>query len=329
MPSIAVIVNPHARSHRGHDHAASYAGVLGPHGTVHVTPSPASLGPLVERWLTHEMPGCIVCDGGDGALHCVLNAVWPRLAALGLPLPMLLPTGGGTINFVSRKVGLRGDAVARLRRLVRATRGGDVPTVPLDTLEVRGACDDGRAFRRLGFAMAAGGVGQRFFDRDEEQRHAGPAAIVTIVARAIASLTAGALPGLGRGAYARALFRPHHARVVIDGRPVPSTVHGALNAGAIDVELGGIFRVFDQAGAPGSLHFQAGTVSPTEMVANLPALLGGHRVRARGLVDGAGERMEVEALGPELPCPVIDGERFEGLRRFSVVLGPTVRIAVP
>jgi diacylglycerol kinase family enzyme len=121
---------------------------------------------------------------------------------------------------------------------------------------------------------------------------------------------------------------PTHARVVIDGREVATDTHNALHAGALDVNLGGVLRVFPLAREPGALHFQAGAIPPAHMIANLPALIAGRAIRSPRLRDVSGREMVIEAAQQPL-SPIIDGERFTDITRLVVRAGPKVRIAVP
>jgi diacylglycerol kinase family enzyme len=315
---VDVVLNPHSRKNRGKDRTARLNALLGERGLVHVTRATEELGPLLRRIVDADL-ACLVSDGGDGALHWALNAALPIVEARNVPLPIVLPTNGGTIDFVARRAGVRGDADKLVGRLVRALERGPVPHVELDSMEVTGTEVGGGSFRRIGFAMAAGGIGNRFFDKYYADPEPGAETIVKVVARAVASLAVG-------GAYAREIFAPHRARVRIDGKSVGGEVHRAIHAGAFEVNLGGVFRVFPLARERGALHFQAGDIGPGAIVANLPSLVRGGAIRGGTLADVRGEVMEVEALDEALR-PVIDGEVYEDLERIVVRRGPTVRIA--
>jgi len=107
-------------------------------------------------------------------------------------------------------------------------------------------------------------------------------------------------------------------------------MHNALHAGAFDVNLGGVLRVFPQARESGLLQFQAGEMSPATVIAQLPALVLGMPVRGDQLRDTVGRKMTITVEnGGEPLSPIIDGERFAGLHQLVVSVGPRVRIAVP
>jgi hypothetical protein len=328
---LGVVLNPLARKNR-HVSAERYARIeriLGPWGEVVRTPDLSALRPAVEHLLprvTH-----LVSDGGDGALHQLINEVRSISGgdATAAKWPAFVPTNGGTIDFVAHKAGVRGNSEAILRVLTGAAAARrPPPTMRIDTMHVRGETASGESFDRIGFAMAAGGVGQRFFDLYYEDPNPRPMTIVSVIARTIWDFgleRVGRSPA-GRASYAAHMFAPTHAKVVIDGEELPSRRCASLHAGSFDVNLGGVVRLFPFAREPGVLHFMAGDISPTMMIRKLPAIFYGRPIHAAGLIDGPGTHMEVETF--EVPLdPVIDGERFEGLCRLDVQPGPAVRIA--
>ncbi len=327
---LGVVLNPLARKNRKAmaERLLRVERIVGPWGEVVQTDSLAALRPAVERLATKVTH--FVSDGGDGALHWLVNEVRAvRGDDDAERWPAFVPTNGGTIDFVAHKAGVRGRSEAILRVLAGAAAAKRPPDeVRLDSMRVTGEQADGSPFDRIGFALAAGGVGLRFFDKYYEDPSPSPMTIVRVISRTVADFAlerAGKQPN-GRPSYAAHLFRPTRARVVIDGEELPYRTHGGIHAAAFDVNLGGVLRVFPQAREPGVLHFQAGDIRPIEMIANLPALASGGAIRAPGLRDTAGTCMEIESIDEPL-APVIDGERFEGLRRLVVQPGPTIRIA--
>ncbi len=327
---VGVVVNPLARKNRGApaDRVAALRRIAGPWGEVHETESINDLGKVVDQ--IYPRVSHLVSDGGDGALHWLINEMLSREGNPRL-WPTFVPTSGGTIDFVARKAQVRGRADAIVRALTEAAAANrSVPEIRLDTMQLEGELVDGAAFRRVGFALAAGGVGNRFFDKYYQHPDPGRATIVRVVARAISDYaTSGLVSGRSiKPDGASHLFTPTRARVVIDGKELPTRIHNALHAGAFDVNLGGILRIFPLAREPGALHLQAGEISPAQMIAHLPTLVAGGPIRADRLSDISGHEMLIEADQEPL-SPIIDGERFNGVTRLVVRAGPHVRIAQP
>ncbi len=331
---IGILLNPNSRKNRRQAAAAArrlaqLRARIGPLGHVVETQSTEELRHAIEE-LVSDGVECLVSDGGDGALHWALNEVRRLRGDTGL-IP-IVPTCGGTIDFVARKVGVEGTQDEIVERLIQCVERGDRPRViHLDSLRLQGDSDSEEVFDRLGFALAAGGVGQRFFDHYYSSPDPSPATIVAIVLRTVASFAMGAL-NVPRTetwqAYAQQLFRPTIAEVELDGERLQTTKHGALHAGSFDVSLGGVFRVFPLAAEPGQLHFQAGAISPLEIIAALPDLIRGGAIKSPSLREVAGTEMSIRALSHELLAPIIDGEQFLGLRSLNVTPGPQVPIAV-
>jgi diacylglycerol kinase family enzyme len=322
---LGVIVNPHARKNRGTagDRGDRLRRLVGPWGELHETAAVDALPGVVER--LRPRVSHLVSDGGDGALHWLINEVLAQEPD-SRRWPAFVPTNGGSIDFVARKARVRGRADTILPALAAAAEcGRRPPEIELDTLELRGETSCGATFHRIGFALAAGGVGNRFFDEYDERPRSGRVTMARVIARAVADH---AVSVVAQRQSTSHLFTPTEARVVIDGGEVPTRAHTALHAGSFDVNLGGVLRVFPLAREPGVLHFQAGAIPASHMIANLPALMSGRAIRSARLRDVAGREMVIEA-GQRPLSPVVDGERFDGITRLVVRPGPRIRVAVP
>lgn len=327
---VGVVLNPMARKNRreGAERLERLRRILGTDGEVIETRSLDELGDAVDQLLPRATH--LVSDGGDGALHWLLNEVRARLGDEdAASWPTFVPTNGGTIDFVAHKVGVRGRSEGIARALALAVSEDEPPPeVDLDSMRLVGEHTDGRPFDRIGFALAAGGVGNRFFDKYYEDPEPSPKTIVDVIARTVGEWTLSkAVPKMVDGTgYASHLFEPTRARVWIDGELIPLELHSGLHAGSCDVNLGGVIRVFPFAKEDGVLHFQAGEISPAAIIANLPALATGGAIKGERLRDTAGQRMRIEAIDEPLR-PILDGERYEDLASIEVSLGPRVRIA--
>lgn len=325
---LGVIVNPKARKNLAapRDRAAELRDIVGRWGEVHETASVDELRTTLQQLyprVTH-----LVGDGGDGALHWLINET-RQWVADPERWPAFVPTNGGSVNAVARKAGVRGRADAIVSALAAAAESNQPPPeVCLDTLQLDGETADGAPFHRLCFGLAAGGVGNRFYDKYYANPDHGRAAVARVIARTFGDyLTSKVAPGsMNRPNWAAHLFAPTHARVIIDGEEVPTRTHRLLHAGAIDLRIGGPFRLFPKAAAAGVLHFQAGDTRPSRIVAQLPAGLTYGSIRGDRVRDVNGEEMVIEAEDEPL-SPIIDGERFVGIVKIVANAGPRIRMA--
>lgn len=325
---LGVIVNPRARKNlaaRG-NRGADLRRIVGPWGEVHETASVEELRKTVAQ--LYPRVSHLVGDGGDGALHWLINEM-QHCVADPERWPTFVPTNGGSVNAVARKAGVRGRADTIVRALTAAAASDRPPPhVCLDTLQLDGQTADGAVFQRICFGLAAGGVGNRFYDKYYANPDHGRGAVARVIARTFGDyVTNKVAPGrVNRPNWASHLFAPTHARVVIDGEEVPTRTHRLLHAGAIDLRIGGPLRLFPKAREPGALHFQAGETSPSRIIAQLPAALtcgGIHGDRVRDVV---GHEMVIEAEDEPL-SPIIDGERFDGIVKLVARAGPRIRVA--
>src|SRR5689334_128316 len=193
---IGVITNPRSRKNRGHpERADRLQSIVGPLGEVHATASVESIKPVLRDFL-RKRARYWVADGGDGALHWMLRTGMELLqedefVGQSITLPMTLPTKGGTIDFVANNVGIEGDAEGILGTLRRALERNhliedtEVDSMVIDGVQVVDGADV--PFRTYGFASAAGGVGQRFYEKYYADPDPNPRTIVKVVANTVAS----------------------------------------------------------------------------------------------------------------------------------------------
>jgi diacylglycerol kinase family enzyme len=346
--AIGVVTNPNSRKNRTRPGRAPGARReelerrVGARGLVRETRSVEEIAGVVEEFLARDVRYW-VSDGGDGALHWLMNETRRVLASRAaaapggsLALPIFVPTNGGTIDFVAKKVGIRGEAEDVLDRLVRGEdQGFRYPLEEVPTFLMTGVCREGgreARFERLGFLTAVAGVGQRFFDLYYADADPGPATVLKVVGKGLGSIAlnvpgAGLLPGVPRRwrEYAREVLRPQRARVTVDGRPLPGEHWRALHVGAFFCDIGGVVKLFPLAGE-GRLHVMAGNPSMLEVARGVPKIFTGG-VIGKGVTDIAVRTIDVEALDErELLNPNIDGEPFRGLAHLTITTGPRVRI---
>jgi hypothetical protein len=333
---IGVITNPNSKKNYRRPHRRrSLEQAVGGHGVVRETRSLDEL-PRVIAELLDEKCEYWVCDGGDGTLHWVLNALYAAVqartpAGRPLDLPVIVPTNGGTVDFVARKAGLKGDADSIVRRLVdRLESQAPLATIQVDTCRVHGARSGAADFDRIGLAAALGGVASRFFDHFYAlPKERGALAIASVIGAAAGSALVHSLaPPLRRflPMDASDFFRPTRASVEVDGEVLPFSSFASMQIGAIDINLAGIVRCFKHAREGGVLHFQALSTTPMGVVCNLPNMVLGTRMLGTKVYDDRARKVRITPEPGERLAPVIDGEQFADLGPLQLSLGPTLRI---
>jgi len=341
---VGVITNPNSKkNYRRPGRRRSLEQAVGRHGVVCETRSLEDL-PKVVHGLLDEGCEYWVCDGGDGTLHWVLNSLFDAVKArtpAGQPveLPIVVPTNGGTVDFVARKAGIKGDADAIVRRLIgRLERDTPIHTITIDTCRATGVTSPDAAtspapapFDRIGLAMALGGVAQAFFDRFYAlPKDRGAMAIAQVIGAAAGSALVHTLaPPLRRflsDDLATDFFRPTRAHVEVDGQRLPFSSFASMQVGAIDINLAGVVRCFRHAREGGVLHFQAMSMSPIGVVCNVPNIFLGTPILGKQVYDDRARNVRIVAEHGERLGPVIDGEQFFGLERIELSLGPSLRL---
>jgi diacylglycerol kinase family enzyme len=322
---LGVIVNPLARKNRAAgDRSAELRRIVGQWGEVHETNSVEDLRKVVEE--LYPRVSHLVSYGGDGSLNWLINET-EHCVSDPERWPAFVPNNAGSVNAVARKAQVRGRPQAILRALATAAEADQPPPeVSLDTLTLDGETADGAKFHRLCFGLAAGGVGNRFYDKYYDNHTHGRADVVRVIARSFGDYVANKVVRSNKPNYATSLFAPTQARVVIDGEEVPTRTHRLLHAGAIDLHIGAGFRLFPKAEKPGALHFQAGNLRPSLIVVRFPAALRSGKLRGDLIRDVNGQEMLIETEDEPL-SPIIDGERFDGIVRLVARAGPRIRIA--
>ncbi len=337
---IGVITNPNSRKNRNRpDRAERLQRIVGNIGEVHETASTAAIKPVLRDFL-RKRARYWVADGGDGALHWMLRMGMEVLqeeefVGQSVTLPTTLPTKGGTIDFVANNVGIQGDAegiLATLRRNVEY--GTTIIETEVDSMVIDGfQLVDGVEvpFRTYGFASAAGGVGQRFYEKYYADADPNPRTIVKVVATTVASAPI-ALSPLSRlpfgswSTYAKEIFAPTPCRVTLDGMLLPGNKFTGVHVASMSINLGNVLRFFGKAEQPGLMNAIVGTPSPWAIIRNIPRMARGEEMRGRNILDRPCREMTIEATGEELLAPIIDGEFYRNVTKMAFHVGPRVRI---
>ncbi|MBL8604531.1 MAG: hypothetical protein JNK72_21570 [Myxococcales bacterium] len=348
---IGLIINPNSRKNRQRKgRVARYEKLLGKRGRVIETPSVDAIIPALRRF-ADEGRRYWVADGGDGALHWMLNeAVRYFGAARAAEMAVYLPTGSGSVDFVARFLGLAGDPYEVVTRLVAAVIEGREPSLrDVPSLDITGTQtaygDESVNFRKVGFGNAFAGYGANFYGPlyRGEGKH-GPVEIARHIASAFGaaagrSTFSGRLASLKPGFLREAehdYLRPLRALVEVDGKALrgrdglPVSEHTTLHCASLPLNLAGLLRVFPLA-RDGNMHIHAGFVSATEMVKVFPGLMTGKTVNhlLSSGYDGPCKTLDVTCVPGEEMTPVIDGEVFHRVTALHAKMGQTFRMCSP
>jgi hypothetical protein len=341
-PLIGVITNPNSKKNRFNPgRYDTMRQLVGDIGLVKRTHHTGEIADVVREFLDAGVPYWLA-DGGDGAFHWLVNVLEQVLEERGHkgPLPAIMPTNAGTIDFIGRKAGVVGHTESLIVALGKQLRAGETPQiVTLDSLRVRGlygpdADFPGKPFDKIGFATALAGAGQRVFDKFYAQQNQSGLGVIQVVAKTLlssasqsAALSWVPLPVTWRH-FSDTIFEPQPLDVWVDGEQKSIKWYRDLDVGSIDLNIAGVFRFFPCAAEPGVLHVQGGDVRPWEVARNLPAMSTGGPLNIQNYFQGPAKHVRVVARDGRTLDPVIDGELYYGLVQATVEPGPPVRVVV-
>lgn len=334
---VGILTNMNSRKNQGRtEREAELRALVGAHGLVRQTRSLDEIRPVLEEWKARGLRYW-VSDGGDGTLHWMINEGRELLTDGGGPLPCVVPTNGGTIDFVARKAGIVGNSDTVIGNLLDGVRSGvEFPTQTLDTFELHGRRPGDppgtMPFRKVGFAVAVGGLGQRFFSKYYEDQHPGSWAIIRVILKTAAGYPFAwtplrHLPGVPEWirSHGETVLKGTRAHVVADGKEYPYELFQGLHAASVDIDFGTV-KLFTYAKQRRKLHLVVGAMNRLECVAKSIFLVFGRPIPGKTWHEFPGEEMTIEARGDELLAPVIDGELFEGFEKLHITLGPELPI---
>jgi len=337
---IGVVFNPNSKRNRMQpERFELLVDLVGNHGTVRRTDHPDDVPAVIGEFLDSQVRWW-VADGGDGAFHWLVNKADQVISERGRGerIPAIMPTNNGTINFVGTKAGVVGRGEPLIQALVDTIASGAEPTVTeIDSLRLHGRYNrssefPGAAFDKVGFACAAAGVSQRFFDKFYAHGRMDALGIGQVIGKIISSSVVG-MPGLralpiptDARAYAESVFEPQGLDVWVDGERLPMQWYTELSVGSIDLDIVGVFHLFPYASEPGVMHVQAGAPTVLEVIFNLPRIAAGTDLRMANMVQQAATELKIVSRDTYSIDPCIDGELFYGLDALTVTQGPAVQV---
>lgn len=323
MGGIAVVSNPRSGVNKRNPKLLQrLAWILGDKGELAQPPDLDHLEETIRHFRDRDID--ILCvNGGDGTLHKVLSAV-VRVYGDGATgraltearLPAIAILKSGTVNTISRNIGLKMPAKPFLGHIVEAWQSDHpIKTVERNCLVV----NHGEA---SGFLFGTG-VLSRFMEAYYAGGTPGPVKAVQVLARAIGSALLGT-------AFARHLFQRDDHRVTVDGEAWQAEGGYAAVAAATVNDLGLGFKLFHAATAhPDHVHVLGFPCGP------LPVVRGLHRVylgkpydRPEHVYDQVARQFTIEAAQPLHFMMDGDFVRTQS-HTLHVQVGPRVRFVVP
>lgn len=306
MNRIGVVHNPFARRNLRKKHlAGELKSMLAGQGDLYQTGHPDELSDLAKHCLKRDLP-VLGINGGDGSIHAVLTAFARVYGTRKLPAFLILR--GGTMNTVSKAMGLSGTPDQILRRWIEARGRGNVKILRQPTLNVNG---------KIGF-IAGTGVVSRFLDAYYQGGQTG-------VLKAL-SMIGTLLPGAVLGTETvKALFSPVQMRVFHEGEDLGREAYTAVLASTVrEVGLG--FKLTSRCDErPGAFHLIAADIKPMSLVPRIYSLWAGHRLNHPGFLHHGPSRHAVICHHGNLRW-MMDGDMYETEEPLTLSTGPVVRV---
>lgn len=338
-PPLGIITNPYAGKNAASSHRSKeLQRIIGKHGLVKESRNIDQLKSILSEFAAHKVP-YIVCDGGDGTIHWVINTYLEILdkskrEAIEQHMPIFVPTNGGTIDFLAKKVGAHGGTFKILRKIRKILDAGPLPeATPLRTFFIEGKYTKehlGKSYRKLAFSGALAGIAQKFFNKYYESHKPSLQTVVEVITK---TFTSTAFKGSWFEGYvpkdvinySNDVFDPVAVDVKVDGKAVPYKRINTLNVGSIAIEIKNLIKLFAQADRDKKLHMHVGYLEPHEVFANLPNLFAGRDYIGKELVQTTSETIDIVSREPEGLNPCLDGELFTGMATMKISVGPHIR----
>lgn len=244
--------------------------------------------------------------GGDGTNLTVLTEM---VRAYGDRLPALAILRGGTVNTVANNLGIRGTPEDILTRLVACrNRGMAEPAEERALLRING---------RYGFFFGAAMPARFYEDYYRGRTGLGRASVMA------ARITLSSLLGTP---YARRIFKPVEARILVDGQPLPNQRWTLLVASTlmnVGLQIRITYRAMERQGC---FHLVASGLPPFHLARQFHKAFLARPLEGDSHFDRVAREVELAFDRPE--SFTIDGDLFQA-SRVVVQAGPRIRLAIP
>ena len=256
MPGIGIITNPHSRRNRRFPEQMRRLGyILGQHDTYELTNRVEDIEDVAGRFLDSQID-ILALNGGDGTNHVTLSRFIKVYGEH--PLPKIALLRGGTMNTVSRSVGIKGAPPTLLANLVeKYYTGQPFETTQRDLLRVRD--EHGQHY---GFIFGNGLIAN-FLELYYGTGRPSPTMAAALLSRGVAELLTGGGPTIER------IIKPFRARVELDDGSIwPDRDYQTIAASTVD-QIGMGFRPFIRCEERSHAFHMLGIVCDSVTVAKL------------------------------------------------------------
>lgn len=307
MGGIGVISNPRSgKNKRNPGLARRLAYILGDKNMLH---QPNHLDDLAEvaRYFRDQKVEILCINGGDGTAHTVLSTFLREYGAVALPMIVLLR--GGTMNTMSKNIGLQGTPEGILGRVVNAFAADEaLPTVERNLLVVDG--------QKAGF-LFGNGLMSSFLEAYYEGGDASPWKAFKVLVRTVGSALVG-------GSFIQRLLKPVRVTVEVDGERWEPREYLSVGAGTM-ADIGFGFRPYFRAPShPDHFHALGFACGAMDIVGQLPRVRMARPMQHPNILEKVARRMIIE--GDEPLSYMVDGDFHRGDKRVVVEAGPRLRL---
>lgn len=304
VKTIGIIVNSNSRKYvRARRDPVRHFRMIGdPFVDVRLTRSVEELRQVLLDFREQGIP-FVATSGGDGTIHYTITELMHLYRDE--PLPPLLILKGGTMNNISKSIGLKGGDSAILRRAVdRVRRGDELLSSRRDTMKI----DESFCFL-FGNGLTADFLNE-YYRRGKSYTR-----LIHFVGEAIVSSVRKS---------PHPLFRGFRGRVFADDQLLDGDTFLGILAGTVE-NIGLSFTPLPRANElDRSFHLIATGMRPGELARNLMKLRRGIPIESPRHFDGVVRKLRLECDDPFLYT--MDGDLFESDGVLTVEAGRSVQL---
>jgi len=307
---IGIIVNPKAKGiNKDKTLADQFEQIVKDRGIVVTTHNEEELYQTLIKFKQRNIK-IIGIAGGDGTIMRVFSALWAIYKEEEFPLIALLK--GGTINIIAHNLGIYGNPVAILEKVLRLynrylTKGIDIPIRFQKTMIVN---------NKYVCTLFGSGLGGSYFEEYYRGTSPGPIKAALVLSRFFVA-------GVLRTPYGERMLTGVKTKIKVDGRELPYTKYPIVAASTLrTLPLG--LRIFYRADSvPNTFHFIATSEDYTQIAIQLPRVLAGKPITGENHYDLVCKNVEIHF---DEPFPwVIEGDIFYD-PDISIRVGPVIKV---